>query len=54
MLLDAGSVDRSGNLEIGVAIEDLLDASAFAICLEKLDRVFCNVGQHWPDPVWVT
>ena len=37
-----------------MTIEDLLDASAFAICLEKLDRVFCNVGRHWPDPVWVT
>jgi hypothetical protein len=29
MLLDAGSVDRSGYLEVGVTIEDLLDTGAF-------------------------
>jgi hypothetical protein len=29
MLLDAGSVDRSGDLEVGVTIEDLLDTGAF-------------------------
>ena len=30
-------------------IEDLLDAGALTARLEKLDRVFCNVGRHWPD-----
>ena len=28
-------------------IEDLLDAGALVARLEKLDRVFCNVGLHW-------
>jgi hypothetical protein len=32
-----------------VPIEDLLDAGAFTARLEKLDRVFCNVGRHRPD-----
>jgi hypothetical protein len=49
ILLDTGSVDRSGSLEIGVPIENLLDAGPFTARLEKLDRVFCNVGRHWPD-----
>jgi hypothetical protein len=48
-LLDTGSVDRSGGLEVGVPIENLLDAGRFTARLEKLDRVFCNVGRHWPD-----
>ena len=47
-LFDAGSVDRSGDLEVGVTIEDLIDAGAFTAWLEKLDRVSCNVGRHWP------
>src|SRR6516162_1019853 len=29
ILLDAGSVDRSGGLEVGVPIKDLLDAGPF-------------------------
>jgi hypothetical protein len=37
-----------------VPIEDLLDAGALTAPLEKLDRVFCNVGRHWPDSVWAT
>jgi hypothetical protein len=37
-----------------VPIEDLLDAGAVTARLEKLDRVFCNVGRHWPDSVWAT
>jgi hypothetical protein len=32
-----------------VPIEDLLDAGALTARPEKLDRVFCNVGRHWPD-----
>jgi hypothetical protein len=32
-----------------VPIKDLLDAGPFTARLEKLDRVFCNVGRHWPD-----
>ena len=47
ILLDTVSVDRSGDLEVGVPIEDLLDA--LTARLEKLDRVSCNVGWHWPD-----
>jgi hypothetical protein len=49
ILLDTGSVDRSGGLEVGVPIKNLLDAGRFTARLEKLDRVFCNVGRHWPD-----
>jgi hypothetical protein len=49
ILLDAGSEDRSGSLKVSVPIDDLLDAGALAAQLEKLDRVFCNVGRHWPD-----
>ena len=37
-----------------MTIEDLLDAGAFTAWLEKLDRVSCNVGRHWPDSVWAT
>jgi hypothetical protein len=47
ILLDTFSVDQSGGLEVGVAIEDLLDA--LTTRLEKLDRVSCNVGRHWAD-----
>jgi len=54
ILLDTGSVNRSGDLEVGVPIEDLLDAGAFTAWLEKLDRVSCNVGRHWPDSIWAT
>jgi hypothetical protein len=54
ILLDAGSVDWSGDLEVGVPIEDLLDTGVFTTRLEKLDRVFCNVGRHCPVSVWAT
>ena len=54
MLLDAGSVDRSGDLEVGVAIENLLNTGAFTASLEKLDRISCNVGRHSPDAVGAT
>ena len=37
-----------------MTIEDLLNAGAFTAWLEKLDRVSCNVGRHWPDSVWAT
>jgi hypothetical protein len=47
VLFDKSSVDRPGRSQIVVAIEDFLDA--FTVLLEKLDRVFCNVGRHWPD-----
>jgi hypothetical protein len=49
MLLNAGSIDRLGDLEINVPIEDFLNAGVFTARPEKLDRVFCNVGRHWPD-----
>src|SRR6516225_8818711 len=47
VLFDKSSVDRPGRSQIVVAIEELLDA--FIVLLEKLDRVFCNVGRHWPN-----
>jgi hypothetical protein len=34
-----------------VPIEDFLNAGALAGRLEKLDRVFCDVGRHLPDSV---
>jgi hypothetical protein len=40
-------VDRSGDLDIGVPAEDLLDA--LPALLEKLNRVSRNVGRHGPD-----
>ena len=33
ILLDAGSVDRSGDLKVGVAIENLLNTGAFTASL---------------------
>jgi hypothetical protein len=36
---------QTGNLEVGVPIEDLFDTGLFTTRLEKLDRVFCNVGR---------
>ena len=47
VLFDKASVDRPGRSQIVVPIEDLLDA--FTVLLEKLDRVSCNVGRHWPN-----
>jgi hypothetical protein len=44
ILFDAGPVDRSGGLEVGVPIEDLLDAGALTARLEKLDRLAPSLG----------
>jgi len=45
---DASLVDRSGDLDVGVPIDDLLDAFPFPP--EKLNRVSCNVGRHRISP----
>jgi hypothetical protein len=37
VLLDTRLEDRSGDLEVGVPIEDLLDAGALTAGLEQLD-----------------
>jgi hypothetical protein len=37
-----------------VPIKDLIDTGVFTTRLEKLDRVFCNVGWHCPDSAWAT
>jgi hypothetical protein len=42
--VDTRLVDRPSDLDIGVPIEDLLDA--LPALPKKLDRVSCNVGRH--------
>jgi hypothetical protein len=47
ILPDAGSVDRSGDLEVGVTIENLLDTRAFTASLKSsIEYLEMSVGIH--------
>ena len=48
ILLDAGSVDRFGDFEVGVTIEDLLDTGLFTPSLKSsIEYLAMSVGIRW-------